>query len=153
MNTRSTILFALVIIFFGGGLYLDFLASRESITLDERKAESQLEELRKDATRSDGQDASESKPSNEAAAPAAKNENAAADREKPSERSSNPKFDEAVLKMVEFTKGKTESFTSSAKMLYDFAKVALGSLLTLLAVPTAGSKLKDVSIGKEGSPL
>jgi len=92
------LLVIMVIIFFAGGLYLDFLASKISLRLPELAAT--------------------------LASP-----------------------NEIVIEAIkEHTKNKVDNLSSSAKLLYDFSKIALGALLASLS-----SVIKEASIRKKTS--
>ena len=84
INLRILITFFLIVLFFGGGVFLDYTAAQRWITL-----------------------------------------------------SPDTESNKAI---VEFAKNETANLTASAKLLYDFAKITLGVLLTLLSASSTVAK-------------
>ena len=89
INIRIVITFSLVVLFFGGGVFLDYTAAQRWITL-----------------------------------------------------SPDTESNKAI---VEFAKNETANLTASAKLLYDFAKITLGVLLTLLSASSTVAKASQPS--------
>jgi hypothetical protein len=80
INVRIIITFSLVVLFFGGGIFLDYTASKRWIELSPEQA-----------------------------------------------------LAESNKAIVEYAKQQADNLAASAKLLYDFAKITLGVLLTLLS--------------------
>ncbi|HXH90514.1 MAG TPA: hypothetical protein VNN25_02955 [Thermoanaerobaculia bacterium] len=78
LDTRILLTFMLVVMFFAGGMLLNYFASREQVTLGEKEQASDV-------------------------------------------------------KLIEYVKSKADNFSQSAKVLFDFGKIALGALLTMLS--------------------
>lgn len=101
INIRIIIAFSLVVLFFCGGVFLDYTAAQRWISLS------------------------------------------------PSDTESNKA-------MVEFAKDESAHLDASAKLLYDFAKITLGVLLTLLAashtVAKASQAVEPKSEAKRDEP-
>src|SRR3989442_14530594 len=89
INVRIIVTFSLVVLFFSGGVFLDYTASKRWIEL-------------------------------------------------------SPNV-ESNLAIVEFAKKITDNLSSSAKVLYDFAKITLGVLLTLLAASNTVARASNQS--------
>jgi hypothetical protein len=89
INVRIIVTFSLVVLFFSGGVFLDYTSSKRWIEL-------------------------------------------------------SPNV-ESNLAVVEFAKKVTDNLSSSAKVLYDFAKITLGVLLTLLAASNTVARASNQS--------
>lgn len=96
INLRIILTFSLVVLFFAGGLFLDWVASQRWITLSGEKSNAQ-----------------------------------------------------ANTELVEFAKKQTGDLNTSAKVAYDFSKITLGVLLTLLSASSTVARASRMAESRD----